>query len=97
MSESNTITPGALLDHEAKRKQLTSKSLELSDDFSKFSDECSFLCDAFAAVAREPECITPQTSEGIWHVCYKLKIQVRKYRDQIDTLHNDLRHFKLEQ
>ena len=97
MVESNAITPGALLDHEAKRERLASKSLDLCDDFSKFSDECAFLCDAFAAVTREPECITPETSEGIWHVCYKLKMQIRDYREQIEKLHNGLRHLKLMQ
>ncbi|WDE08710.1 hypothetical protein SG34_032920 [Thalassomonas viridans] len=80
-----------LREFEAKRSQLASESLELCDDFNKFSDECSFLCDAFAAVARDPACITPETSEGIWYVCYKLKIQIRTYRDQIDGIHQGLR------
>ena len=96
MPESKAITPGALLDHEAKREQLASKSLELCDDFSEFSYECAFLCDAFAAVAREPECITPETSEGIWYVCYKLKMQIRNYKEQIEKLHKGLCHLKLK-
>lgn len=92
MSESNETDQ----DFEAKRSQLLSESLELSDDFSKFSDEYSFLCDALAAVAREPECITPPTSEGIWYVCYRLKIQVRSYRDKINNIHDGLRALKRE-
>ena len=97
MAESTTIPPGALLDHEIKRELLASKGLDLCDDFSKFSDECAFLCHAFAAVTREPECITPETSEGIWHVCYKLKMQIRDYREQIEIPHQGLRHLKLQQ
>ncbi|WDD99433.1 hypothetical protein [Thalassomonas actiniarum] len=90
MSESNATSQ----EYEAKRAQLLSESLELCDDFSKFSDEYSFLCDAFAAVAREPECITPPTSEGIWYVCYRLKMQVRSYRDKINSIHEGLRAIK---
>ncbi|WDD99528.1 hypothetical protein [Thalassomonas actiniarum] len=93
MSESS----GPNTDYETKRKQLSSECLDLCDDFSKFSDECSFLCDAFAAVAREPECITPPTSEGIWHVCYRLKIQIRDYRDKMDKILQGLRDLKPEQ
>ncbi|WDE04639.1 hypothetical protein SG34_025460 [Thalassomonas viridans] len=92
MSDSTTLQG-----YEAKRAQLASESLSLCDDFNKFSDECSFLCDAFAAVAREPECITPETSEGIWYVCYKLKIRIRGYRDQIDEVHKGLQALKLKQ
>ncbi|WDE04381.1 hypothetical protein SG34_024055 [Thalassomonas viridans] len=93
---SNSISEEDLLEHEARREQLASESLSLCDSFNKFSDECSFLCDALAAVVREPECITPETSEGIWYVNYKLKMQIRSYRDQIDEIHNGLRELKLK-
>ncbi|WDE04027.1 hypothetical protein SG34_022080 [Thalassomonas viridans] len=69
-----------------KREQLSREFRELSDDFNKFSEECAFLCDAFAAIGREPECITPPTSEGIGHVSFRLKCQVIDYRDKIDEL-----------
>ena len=90
MSESEN-TPA---DFETRREQLAGESLDLCDDFSQFSDECSFLCDAFAAVAREPECITPETTEGIWYVCYKLKMQIRSYRDRINKVHEGLQTLK---
>ncbi|WDE06399.1 hypothetical protein SG34_005615 [Thalassomonas viridans] len=97
MYDSDSIDQDDLPDCEAKLKQIRSKSLELCDSFNKFSDECSFLCDAFAAVAREPDCITPETSEGIWYVNYRLKMQIRDYRDQIDEIHQGLQKLKLEQ
>ena len=71
-------------DEEAKRKQLSSELVDLCDDFHKFSQACAFLCDAFAAVAREPECITEDTSEGIGHVSYWLKCQLKDYREKIE-------------
>ncbi|WDE07467.1 hypothetical protein SG34_011565 [Thalassomonas viridans] len=69
-----------------KREQLSREFRELSDDFNKFSEECAFLCDAFAAIGREPACITPPTSEGIGHISYWLKCQVIDYRDKIDEI-----------
>ncbi|WDE04510.1 hypothetical protein SG34_024755 [Thalassomonas viridans] len=70
----------------AQREQLSREFRELSDQFNKFSEECAFLCDAFAAIGREPAEITPPTSEGIGHVSYWLKCQVIGYRDKIDEL-----------
>ncbi|WDE03421.1 hypothetical protein SG34_018720 [Thalassomonas viridans] len=69
-----------------KREQLSRDFRELSDDFNKFTEECAFLCDAFAAVSREPDCITPPTSEGIGHISYWLKCQLIDYRDKIDDM-----------
>ncbi|WP_281558487.1 hypothetical protein [Thalassomonas sp. RHCl1] len=92
MSEFPSDTPGASqdapletpLDEKAKRDQLASEFVDLCDDFYKFSQACAFLCDAFAAVAREPECITEDTSEGFGHVGYWLKCQLRDYREKIE-------------
>ncbi|WP_281556281.1 hypothetical protein [Thalassomonas sp. RHCl1] len=87
MSESNL----PLTEDEIRREQLSSDFVNLSDDFSKFSEECAFLFDAFAAVGREPECITPHTSEGIRHLCYWLKYQVIGYREKIDGMQDSWR------
>ena len=65
-----------LTEEAIKKDKLSSDFVDLSDDFGKFSEECAFLFDAFAAVSREPECITEHTSEGIRHLCYWLKYQV---------------------
>ncbi|WDE04254.1 hypothetical protein SG34_023385 [Thalassomonas viridans] len=84
MSES---TP---LDKEAGGKALLSALISLTDDFHKFTEECAFLCDAFAAVAREPECINEDTSEGIGHISYWLKDQVKGYDERINVLYKTL-------
>ncbi|WDE03094.1 hypothetical protein SG34_016860 [Thalassomonas viridans] len=80
MSESNQPP----LDDVAKREQMSGDFLDLCDDFIKFSEECAFLFDAFAAVTREPECITEDTIEGIRHINFWLKYQVIDYREKID-------------
>ncbi|WDE02780.1 hypothetical protein SG34_015145 [Thalassomonas viridans] len=82
MSDSNQPPPGDA----AKREQLSKDFLDLCNDFDKFSDECAFLCDAFAALAQDPESITPPTGDGIGHVSYWLKCQVLDYREKIDEL-----------
>ena len=79
-----------LFTDETSKKQFTQQLISLSDDFSDFSNECSFVCDAFAAIAREPECITEETSEGFRHVSYRLKCQVREFYRQIEALYQAL-------
>ncbi|WDE07924.1 hypothetical protein SG34_014155 [Thalassomonas viridans] len=74
-------------DVQAERKRLLSELVSLCDDFAKFSEECAFLCDGLAAVTKEPECIVPDTSEGIRHMSYWLKCEARGYRERIEELH----------
>ncbi|WDE07542.1 hypothetical protein SG34_012040 [Thalassomonas viridans] len=85
MSES-TPTPQNEAD---RRKAQLSALVDLTDDFSKFHQECAFLCDAFAAVAQEPECISEETSEGIRHMSYWLKYQAKEYYQRIDDLYQE--------
>ncbi|WDE03453.1 hypothetical protein SG34_018915 [Thalassomonas viridans] len=85
MSES-TPTPQ---NETARRKAQLSVLVDLTDDFCKFHQECAFLCDAFAAVAQEPECITEETSEGIRHMSYWLKYQAKDYYQRIDDLYQE--------
>ncbi|WDE04192.1 hypothetical protein SG34_023050 [Thalassomonas viridans] len=96
MSESNSTSGDAPLDEEARREQLSSEFIDLVDDFSKFSEECAFLFDGFSAVAQEPESITPDTSEGIRHLCFWLKYEVIGYRYKIDELRERWKAIKRE-
>jgi len=85
MSESNL----SVQDEAARRKAQLSALVDLSDDFYKFHQECAFLCDAFAAVTQEPECISEETSEGIRHLSCWLKCQVKHYCQRIDELYKE--------
>ncbi|WDE04734.1 hypothetical protein SG34_026015 [Thalassomonas viridans] len=73
----------------ARRKAQLSELIDLIDDFYKFHQECAFLCDAFAAVTQEPECISEETSEGIRHLCDWLKCQVKAYYQRVDELYKE--------
>jgi len=72
-----------------RRKAQLSELVSLSDDFYKFQQECAFLCDAFAAIAQEPECINEETSEGLRHFSCWLKCQAREYHQRIDAIYNE--------
>ncbi|WDE07769.1 hypothetical protein SG34_013250 [Thalassomonas viridans] len=85
MSESTSIPQNEA----ARRKAQLSALIDLTDDFSQFHQECAFLCDAFAAVAQEPECISEETSEGIRHMSYWLKCQAKEYYQRIDDLYKE--------
>jgi len=93
MSESKLL----LTEDAIKKEKLSGDFVDLSDDFGKFSEECAFLFDAFAAVTREPECITEHTSEGIRHMCYRLKYQVIGYREKIDEMQDSWRTLSRKQ
>ncbi|WDE07419.1 hypothetical protein SG34_011315 [Thalassomonas viridans] len=45
-------------------EQLAEDIYKLMDEFEQFNGKCSFLCDTFAAVASNPECIDELTSYG---------------------------------
>ncbi|WDE09068.1 hypothetical protein SG34_030305 [Thalassomonas viridans] len=61
--------------------------LHLCDDFARFSDECAFLCDAYAAVVSEPACIGEMTASGLGLSSYKLKKQVEDFYYRIANIH----------
>ncbi|WDE08851.1 hypothetical protein SG34_033710 [Thalassomonas viridans] len=83
MSESN-VGPN---NGQTSSKALLSMLISLTDNFHKFNEECAFLCDAFAAVAREPDDISEDTSEGIGHISARLKAQLKAYDERIYTLY----------
>ncbi|WDE10380.1 hypothetical protein [Thalassomonas haliotis] len=86
-----------LTEEAIQREKLSSDFVNLRDDFSKFSEECAFLFDAFSAVGREPECITEHTSEGTRHLCYWLKYQVIGYREKIEEMQESWRALSRKQ
>ncbi|WDE03085.1 hypothetical protein SG34_016815 [Thalassomonas viridans] len=88
MSESTPTPQGEA----ARRKALLSTLVSLTDDLSQFHEECAFLCDAFAAVTHDPACITEETSEGIRHISYWLKHQVKSYYERVRDIHEEVYH-----
>lgn len=55
------------------RKILRQNLLSLCDNFAEFTDQCTFLCDAFAAISTCDETINPATANGIGHAAPEAK------------------------
>ncbi|WDE02139.1 hypothetical protein [Thalassomonas actiniarum] len=71
-------------------KQLKTDMLLLCDQFSQFSEECAFICDAFAAIVREPEALDEATIAGFSHYSIWIKDQVTGFKHKIHKVHQDL-------
>jgi len=90
----NNVEPGKSTEHATSATpeagETTSLGYEvvsLSDDFSHFCKECAFLCDAYAAVVSEPECIGEMTAAGLGHSTYRLKKQVEDFHYRIENIY----------
>lgn len=73
------------------RKTLRQELLSLCDDFAEFTDQCVFLCDAFAAISTRDETIDPATANGIGHAARCLKKRVQEIQFDLNTLRQQAR------
>jgi hypothetical protein len=71
------------------RENLSSDLLALYDRLVEFSDQCAFLCDAFAAIPACGETIDPATARGIglnaqWMkgTIQELTLELKRIREQ---------------
>ncbi|WDE07988.1 hypothetical protein SG34_014495 [Thalassomonas viridans] len=76
-------------DHTPGKNQLTAEIYRLKNEFDQFNGKCSFLCDAFTAVAANPECIDELTSYGFDFYAIWLKRQVTDFNDRIHIIHEE--------
>jgi hypothetical protein len=74
-----------------KRNALKQDLLNLCDSFAEFSDQCTFLCDAFAAISARAETIDPHTANGIEHTARNLKQKVRELGADLNRLNRQAR------
>ena len=77
-----------------KVKKLKLKVLRLYDEFALFSDQCAFLCDAFAAVPAHAETITPATLGGLDFYSQWLKTRLVEIKTELGQIHEQLRDFE---
>jgi hypothetical protein len=75
-------------------RKLQLKVLRLYDEFSQFSDQCAFLCDAFAAIPAQQEPIEPETIEGINSYSYWLKTRLLEIKGELQKVHEQIRKFE---
>ena len=74
--------------------ELQLKALRLYDEFALFSDQCAFLCDAFAAVPARQEAITLATLGGLDFFSQWLKTRMVEIKIKLGQIHEQLREFE---
>lgn len=74
------------------REKLNNDLLALYDRLSEFSDQCAFLCDAFAAIPIHEETIDPATARGIGLSAQWMKRRVQEITLNLKQLHEQVRH-----
>ena len=70
------------------RRKITSEAELVSfyDDFVEFHDNCSFLCDAIAAMVGEEEYFDRSTYLGIKRYCYRIKDKVQELKQDLASI-----------
>lgn len=74
-------------------RELQLKVVRLYDDFTHFSDQCAFLCDAFAAIPAQQELIEPETIGGIDFYSRWLKTRLLEIKNEMRKIHEQLSEF----
>ena len=73
------------------REKLNNDLLALYDRLSEFSDQCVFLCDAFAAIPIYEETIDPATARGIGLSAQWMKRRVQEMTLDLKRIHEQVR------
>jgi hypothetical protein len=60
--------------------------LTLHDELTEFSDQCSFLCDAFACIPSQEEVIDAETIKGISYYAHWMKRRIRKMKADLKAV-----------
>jgi hypothetical protein len=71
--------------------------LALYDSLIEFSDQCAFLCDAFAAIPACEETIDPATVRGIGISARWLKRRVQEIKLDLKKIHVQARSLRARQ
>lgn len=78
---------GMYKDDTEEFKKLRRDIIALYDDFSEFSDQCAFLCDAFGAIPVNSEAIEPATKRGIGIYANWIKGRLVEIQTDLGDLH----------
>ena len=73
--------------HRHPREMLRIDLLSLYDSVAEFSDQCAFLCDAFAAIPSYEETIDPATARGMRLSAQWMKGKVQKIQLDLKKIH----------
>lgn len=76
---------------EAKPLPISRQLLDYYDEFAEFSDRCSFLCDAFAAMAVQSGSLDEYSVRGLAYSADWLKLRTRELKDKLRTIQRSSR------
>ena len=68
--------------------------LTLQDELTEFSDQCSFLCDAFACIPAQEEVIDAETIRGVSYFAHWMKRRIRKMKMDLIAVRNQTNTLK---
>jgi hypothetical protein len=71
---------------EIKGTEVSLDLLRLYDDFADFSDDCAFLCDAFASLAAHHEYLDERSIQGLERHAYWLKQRVGEFKERLNRM-----------
>lgn len=71
---------------EEVKASLDVRFLEHYDNFSDFSEDCAFLCDAFSSLFATSEALDNQSLRGLERSAYRLKRKVYELRSELNEI-----------
>ena len=77
-----------------KTRILRLQLLTLHDELTEFSDQCSFLCDAFACIPAHEEVIDAESIRGISYFAHWMKGRIRKMKTDLIAVRNQANALK---
>jgi hypothetical protein len=77
-----------------KTRILRLQLLTLHDELTEFSDQCSFLCDAFACIPAQEEVIDAESIRGISYFAHWMKGRIRKMKTDLIAVRNQANALK---
>ena len=66
---------------------LSQDLLHLYDEITEFNDHCAFLCDAFACLAIEEDCMDASTAHGLGRQASWMKRQMEAFKLTLKQIH----------
>jgi len=70
----------------AKETDVSLELLRYYDEFTAFNEECAFLCDAFASLAANSECIDEYSIRGLERHAHWLKGRVFELKQSLSQI-----------
>ena len=72
-----------------EKHQQSKSLLSFYDDFADFNDDCAFLCDAFACLVNNHECLDERSIRGLERNATLLKQRVNHFNNRLKEIREE--------